>query len=725
MTTVDTVQDLLKLEIDSRDNNSSVLVQGYSEAYDDGGGIFAWEKDSLQPANGGTILKSPKTGTGRWVRKLSSEYITPEMFGAVGDGIANDTDAFQSCLDIGGNIKLSGRYLLNHVSGGQSYYKIVGTNNAVLDFSQSDQDLTNSIDYGDFELKGSYEQISDLSVSPTRFSNTVTFATAHNLKAGDLFVIWNDTNGSWNPMRTEYQAGEICEVKEIINSTEVETMKPLYDGYDSAVVKVYKMNTIQVKASNFKIIGGGNPPPLLNFRSNYGFQIGGARDVVLNDIQFEGSFRQTLHVAHAYNVSISDISISHTAEAPLNNYGLMYSSCQNTWITNCTINAIGDSIETSSGIPLRGSSVSFPVREATVRSVTAKTIISQHGHAEYGYVSECFSNGITLGGDRSHVENCYVTGNIQLARESVGMNFTAIGNIVKGGITATQCADAECRYPTEIQKIRIQNNIIEGSRISLPGVWSGGANVGYTYHIFVESNKIINDPTSLTGAITTAGNGDSTADYISIKDNDINGHLDIRTRNFGYKVAVINNNTLRKAARSSFILHYGSLHIKNNLMLDISRDRAISLEDTNMLIGYIDKVYIIGNTIGDTIANADGAWLSFYNTVGGSIYMQGNDNLNQPSKEIVFGVNSSMSDIKPYFTGKANPNQGKATILSGATSVTITGLDINTNYLNIQLTGTNSETANAFITNVTSTSFDITVGTALTGNAYIYWKLEG
>lgn len=721
---LNTVEELRKVEVEGRVYGSYFNVLGYNKPNDLGGGVFYWDPLSEESQDNGLVIKSNHSKKGRWYRVIE-DYVSPEMFGAVGDGVVNDTKAFQTCLSIGGNIKLAGHYLLNHVSGTQPYYNITGTGDAVLDFTESDQDRTNCIDYGDFELKGSYEQIADLSLSPARFTKTINFASAHDLSPGDLFVIWDPRDGSWNPMRDEYQAGEICEVAKVVSSTEVEVADFLFDTYDFNFVEVHKLNTIKVNASNFKILGGGNPPPFLNFQSNYGFQIGGVRDLVLENIQFEGSFRHTLNVANAYNVSIKNISIDHIEEAPLYNYGLLYANAQNVWITNCNINALGDSIETSSGVPLQGSSVSFPIRRATVRSVSASTIISQHGHAEYGYVSECFSNGVTLGGDRSDVTNCYVSGNIELARESVGMNFTATGNTVKGGISATQCADAECRYPNEVQKIRIEGNTIEGSRISLPGVWSGGADVGYEYHMFIENNKILNDPVSLTGAITLAGNGNSTVNYLSIKGNDINGHIDIRTRNFGYKVAVIENNTIRNGARSSILVHYGLAYIKNNLILDMARNRAIPLEDTNFLIGFIDTLHMSGNTIGDTVENADGQWISLYNTSTSNIYMSDNNNLNQPSNEIYFGPNASMSDIKPCFTGKSNPNQGKATILSGTNSITISGLELSSDYLNIQLTGTESETASPFVTNITSSGFDIEVGSAVTADREVYWKLEG
>jgi hypothetical protein len=720
-------ENVVELRTISGFDNEVIDLLGYYVKGDKGGGSFFWDAVSTDADNGGTIIKATATTTGRWIR-LIEDHVTPEMFGAKGDGIFNDTAAFQKCLGIGGTILLSGRYLLNHVSGTQSNYNIVGSDNAVLDFTQSDQNRTNCIDYGDFELKGNYTQISDLSVSPARFTKTINFSSSHNLEAGDLFVIWDPSDGSWNSMRDEYQAGEICEVANVVDSTEIEITDFLYDTYDSAIVEVHKLNAIKVKASNFKILGGGNPPPFLNFQSNYGFQVGGARDVVLENIQFEGAFRQTLHVAHAYNVSIKNISIDQIEEAPINNYGLMWSSTQNVWVTNCNINAIGDSIETSSGIPLQGSSISFPVRRSTVDSVSANTIISQHGHCEYGYISKCFSNGVVLGGDRSDVVNCYVSGNIQLAREGVGMNFTATGNTVKGGISATQCGDSECRYPSEIQKMKICNNTLEKTRISLPGVWDSSP-ATYEYHVHVENNRIENTNGSFTGAITTAGNGDCTAKVLVVKGNDINGTIDLRVSDSEESILFMENNNLREGARSSIIIHEGYVFVKNNTILDTTRNNGSPVQDTNLYISNAKKAYLIGNTFGDTVPNANGQWLAFGYMAGSDIYLQNNDALNQPNKEFYFnpaGIGVSEADIKSYFTGRANPNQGKTTIVSGTNSITVSELEISSDYFNVQLTGTHQEVSSCVVTNITGSSFDIEIGDGsnTTADRDIYWKLE-
>jgi hypothetical protein len=88
---VDSVADLSGLV--GKYEGQQVSVKGYHAGSAVGGGIFYWDSTRTGENDGGTVFDG-------WVRILDG-YVTPEMFGAVGDGVADDTDAVQAALDSG------------------------------------------------------------------------------------------------------------------------------------------------------------------------------------------------------------------------------------------------------------------------------------------------------------------------------------------------------------------------------------------------------------------------------------------------------------------------------------------------------------------------------------------------------------------------------------------------------------------------------------------------
>lgn len=71
-----------------------IFVKAYAVNTNIGGGVFQWKASNTKPDDAGCIIQSNTTTTGRWVRMYYQDK-TPEMFGAIGDGVADDTVGVQ------------------------------------------------------------------------------------------------------------------------------------------------------------------------------------------------------------------------------------------------------------------------------------------------------------------------------------------------------------------------------------------------------------------------------------------------------------------------------------------------------------------------------------------------------------------------------------------------------------------------------------------------------
>lgn len=90
------VSSIAALRARLKTGSPSCFVLGYVAAGDGGGGEYRYDSADITSAdNGGTIIVA--TDGGRWKLQILG-YITPEQFGAKGDGLTDDTTAINNCF---------------------------------------------------------------------------------------------------------------------------------------------------------------------------------------------------------------------------------------------------------------------------------------------------------------------------------------------------------------------------------------------------------------------------------------------------------------------------------------------------------------------------------------------------------------------------------------------------------------------------------------------------
>ena len=94
---VDSIANMknLNTEIEA---NATVELLGYYSKGDGGGGTFYWDSTSIEDDNGGTIIEATGVVDGRYIRNYSGA-VDVKWFGAVGDGVVDDTTSIQAAID--------------------------------------------------------------------------------------------------------------------------------------------------------------------------------------------------------------------------------------------------------------------------------------------------------------------------------------------------------------------------------------------------------------------------------------------------------------------------------------------------------------------------------------------------------------------------------------------------------------------------------------------------
>lgn len=77
-----------------------VVCDGYTTRNDGGGGTFTWNAASTSSLDNGTVFGNVSK-PGRWLRQWNGSNVTPEWFGAKGDGTTNDATAIASACSVG------------------------------------------------------------------------------------------------------------------------------------------------------------------------------------------------------------------------------------------------------------------------------------------------------------------------------------------------------------------------------------------------------------------------------------------------------------------------------------------------------------------------------------------------------------------------------------------------------------------------------------------------
>lgn len=319
----------------------------------------------------GSITESKFTNALK--QKTINSYVTPEMFGAIGDGVTDDTTAIQNAVQSGKPVELINDYLCGKVTGNEiiiigNGHKIINTDNDIL-FNATDSfigenfvienpeifDYLNSVDpYGTIQTK--YCFIENITIK--NINSVGVYCEdgyINNLKVYntefDIFNIYDGSNNNHSFGVYFKQTGNSKSLT-VVNSFFEQVIEGIYvstnnDNYFSAL-EIKNNIFISVSDNNF-YIDSLNNRIVSDISCNYcyhcvGFAIGGNNHHV-HDNLFIGGYNGTrtkfgFGIRHGSNIFVENNSFilpSFTTSAGIGASFLLLSLVDNITMENIHI----------------------------------------------------------------------------------------------------------------------------------------------------------------------------------------------------------------------------------------------------------------------------------------------------------------------------------------------------------------------------------------------------
>lgn len=344
-------------------------------------------------------------------------------YGAVGDGVADDTAAIQAAASTGlalfipkGTFRVTG--------------SIVFPGDMLVTFDDDAEIFADTGTYASgyaLVAAGSITAIPDLGANANQGDVSLTFASGPNISFDDTILIFNPTNSSWSGFRAEYKAGEFAYV-ESVSGTAVTLQAPLYDSYITTDVDVYKVNHIRAILQNPRMRSVGSATGCISIE--YG------RNVQITNPQIEEKNNSCIILNRCTDVDIFGGRCVNEGDGG-DDYGLSIASCQNVTVhggywygRRHGVASGGDGAVGS--VPVR--SLKYIGCRISNDRASNTQAADLHGNSEYcGFYDCLIQGGVSPQGANISIVNCDLYGSLSsgpvvYAAEVLGGHYKISGN---------------------------------------------------------------------------------------------------------------------------------------------------------------------------------------------------------------------------------------------------------------------------------------------------------
>lgn len=378
-------------------------------------------------------------------------------FGADATGVSDSAAAIQSAMSSGKpDIYFpAGTYKIGSTINIPTSVKAIrgaGKGSTIIDASSSSGNIT-------FDWIGTgFTQIANLGSNVVVGDSTITFASDMSsvLSEGDVFVIWNSTNGSFNPARTAYYAGEYCEVY-TVSTTTVTVKNAAFASYNTGDVGVFKLNDDNVtgEISGMTFLGD------MSNAVSIGIRIRKGRNITVQSVELKNYYRIGIELEQIYEAKAFNVNASVWPDPVTGlQYGIVCANCQNVQIIGCNLTTARHAVSTGGSAPDNSTDVrpvdrGFLVKDNILTGYLYA--LDCHGNMEYAaYEQNTVYGGVLISGNNIRVVNNTITklgflagirGNDLVGADILIDGNTIIGNL-DGGVTNIQMIDIDYELTT-------------------------------------------------------------------------------------------------------------------------------------------------------------------------------------------------------------------------------------------------------------------------------------
>jgi hypothetical protein len=374
-------------------------------------------------------------GTAEYSRTVQAklrESVSVKDFGAVGNGVADDTVAIQAAMSSGAK----GVYFP------QGTYKVTAQITVPPNVTVTGAGVNGTIIDGTTVPSGYIFLFGD---TPVTLVGTISSGTigqpsfvmnagpTSTVNKNDTVIIWNPTTFSWSAARSYYRQGEFCRVESVSGAT-INIAGALFDTYASPS-EVYLMANDANSLSDMTILA-----PKDSTISSAGAV--SFRNLVAGSLQrvwVYGGINTSVTTVRCTNFNIlacrlDDNLINDAGD----DYPLSLANCQNICVTDCFVTSQGSHAITMGGSGDTATPVTRNIKVSNC-TISARSGYSAdtHGDCEFITYDNCMiEGGALLAGDHITISNCQIRGQrvgLFLIRvyEMRGFNFSFINNYIE------------------------------------------------------------------------------------------------------------------------------------------------------------------------------------------------------------------------------------------------------------------------------------------------------